>query len=192
MSKYSLKREFCLFRYKYSFLFKVISDANYMIRDIVARWRGSAHDSRIWRESSIKRSLEHAQLHGGVLLGDAGYANSKVLLTPFRPTAVSTLSSAEQRYNEAHIKTRNVVEKTFGQMKNKFRICFNGLQVDAESARNVVVAIAVLYNISKHSECSLFADDENEDELPPGDEVDADHGAPGALIRSQFINKYFS
>ena len=164
-----------------------------MIRDIVARWRGSAHDSRIWRESTIKSTLEHAQLRGGVLLGDAGYANSKVLLTPFRPTALPSLSDAERRYNEAHIKTRSVVEKTFGQMKNKFRICFNGLQIDVETARNVVVAIAVLYNISKLSDCPLFAEDEDEQQLPPSaaDEAETER-TPGALIRRAFINKYFN
>lgn len=81
-------------------------------------------------------------LKGGILLGDGGYACSKLLLTPFRLSA--QWSTANQKYNEAHIRTRTAIEPVFGQLKNKFRCCLNGIHINYE---NAVIAIAVLYNI---------------------------------------------
>ncbi|XP_055904160.1 putative nuclease HARBI1 isoform X1 [Eupeodes corollae] len=131
----------------YSINVQVVCDAHGKILDIVARWRGSAHDSRIWRESAIANHLQNVDLRGGVVLGDGGYACSKILMTPFRISA--ELSPAEQRYNKAHIRTRITVEQLFGQLKNKFRACFNGININYDTAKATIVAIAILHNISK-------------------------------------------
>ena len=42
---------------------------------IVARWLGSAHDSRIFNESLLKRELEAVSYGTQWLLGDNGYVN---------------------------------------------------------------------------------------------------------------------
>ncbi|XP_022177723.1 putative nuclease HARBI1 [Myzus persicae] len=52
---------------------KVICDANCHILHLIARWRGSAHDSSIWNESLIKEQFENGSING-ILLGDSGYA----------------------------------------------------------------------------------------------------------------------
>jgi hypothetical protein len=51
---------------------QVVAGANYKIYDIVARWPGSTHDSRIFDNSSLHAKLENNNLHG-ILLGDSGY-----------------------------------------------------------------------------------------------------------------------
>lgn len=170
----------------------MICDWNYKIMDIVARWRGSAHDSRIWRESTIKSRLETSNLQGGVLLGDKGYPASRILLTPFRTS--TELSSSQRRFNRAHTLTRNLIEKTFGQMKNKFRICFNGIAVKLNTAKNIIVAIAVLHNIARDHNC-VFLDD-GSDEL--GDEnedlnaEETDENTNTVTHRDHFVNRYFT
>ncbi|XP_050563108.1 uncharacterized protein LOC118269991 [Spodoptera frugiperda] len=74
------------------------------ICDIVCHWRGSTHDARIWRESSIKRRFEEREFKGK-LIGDGGYPCTPYLLTPvLRPR-----NEAERRYNYSHIRTRNLV-----------------------------------------------------------------------------------
>ncbi|CAG5033814.1 unnamed protein product [Parnassius apollo] len=57
----------------YSINVQVVCDLNLKIRDIVARWRGSAHDSRVFNESTIKKRFERDDFPG-TLLGDSGYA----------------------------------------------------------------------------------------------------------------------
>ncbi|TGZ51682.1 putative nuclease HARBI1 [Temnothorax longispinosus] len=42
----------------YSINVQVVCDAQRRILDIVARWRGSAHDSRIWNSSRLKEEFE--------------------------------------------------------------------------------------------------------------------------------------
>ncbi|CAK1596572.1 unnamed protein product [Parnassius mnemosyne] len=52
---------------------QVVSNANLEIMDIVAHWRGSIHDSRIFNESHIKQRFDQSEFKGR-LLGDSGYA----------------------------------------------------------------------------------------------------------------------
>ncbi|WAR13993.1 ALPL-like protein [Mya arenaria] len=55
------------------------------ITDVVARWPGSTHDSRIMTNSGIQTVLERGLPGNGdtYLLGDSGYGCKKWLLTPY-------------------------------------------------------------------------------------------------------------
>ena len=97
------------------------------IRDIVARWRGSTtehiypkgstHDARIFNESSLKERFERGSFRGR-LLGDSGYKLQTYLFTPI----LNPQSPSEKKYNEAHIATRNTVERCFGVWKQPFNV----------------------------------------------------------------------
>lgn len=111
--------------------------------DIVACWRGSAHDSRIFNESKIKEKFENGAFLGR-LLGDGGYRCCNYLFTPVQnPTNVK-----EKKYNTAHIKTRNVVERLFGVWKSRFRILLEKIRLSRKNAKILIVALAVLHNLS--------------------------------------------
>ncbi|CAF4848406.1 unnamed protein product [Pieris macdunnoughi] len=58
-----------------------VCDATLHILDVVARWRGSTHDSRIFRESQLRQRMESGEFQGR-LLGDSGYALTPYLFTP--------------------------------------------------------------------------------------------------------------
>lgn len=60
---------------------QAICDANMKIMDLVARWQGSTHDSRIFNESRIKERYEAGEIPG-YLVGDSGYACKTYLMTP--------------------------------------------------------------------------------------------------------------
>ncbi|XP_059221894.1 putative nuclease HARBI1 [Stomoxys calcitrans] len=96
----------------YSLNVQVVCDTQLKIRDIVARWRGSTHDCRIFNESSIKERFEKKEFRGR-LLGDSGYQLTHYLFTPL----LRTNNEKEERYNVAHIATRNTVERCFGVWK---------------------------------------------------------------------------
>ncbi|KAL0811461.1 hypothetical protein ABMA28_009861 [Loxostege sticticalis] len=127
----------------YSINVQVVCDAKLKIRDIVARWRGSTHDSRIFNESRIKERFESGEFSGH-LIGDAGYALTEYLFTPVNnPT-----TQREEAYNRAHIMTRNSVERCFGLWKNRFRCLLTGFTVKQENAKLYIIALAVLHNIA--------------------------------------------
>ena len=93
--------------------------------NVVARWYGSAHDSTIFSNSRLCARFEAGEFVRGYLLGDAGYPCKPHLLTPI----ASPTTPAHQRYNFAHIQTRNAVERAFGVVKRRFPCLRLGLRV---------------------------------------------------------------
>ncbi|XP_045505567.1 putative nuclease HARBI1 [Colias croceus] len=171
----------------YSLNVQVVCDSRLVIRDIVAHWRGSTHDSRIFRESRIKQRFENGEFHGR-LLGDAGYGLTNYLFTPVQnPT-----NPKEEAYNKAHIHTRNTVERCFGVWKQRFRCLLHGFSVSLENVKLYKVALAVLHNIAiKMGENVDLIElgnpsfnDQPQDARGRGD-------ARGEAARQLFINSYF-
>jgi hypothetical protein len=58
-----------------------ICDHNLVFTDIVTRWYGSAHDSRVFENSDICLFLEEGKVPG-IILGDSGYPLLPFLMTP--------------------------------------------------------------------------------------------------------------
>ncbi|CAN7943326.1 unnamed protein product [Ixodes hexagonus] len=114
--------------------------------DIVARWPGSVHDSRIF-DNSRARVLYENQRIPGLLLGDAGYACMSFLLTPLTSPGVAT--SPKGRYQAAHLKTRNSVERAFGVFKRRFPCLDMRLQYKAERSALIITACAALHNVAR-------------------------------------------
>lgn len=54
----------------------------------------------------------------------------------------------EERYNRAHIRTRNIVEWVFGVLKRRFPCLYRGITTKLSTSQTVICATAVLYNIS--------------------------------------------
>ena len=103
---------------------QIVCDADLIITNSVIKWPGAKHDSFILKQSSLWRDFE-AGRYPGRLLGDSGYPLRKWLMTPYlNPASVS-----EQRYNSAHIKTRNVVERCIGVLKNRWACLHRGIQL---------------------------------------------------------------
>lgn len=85
---------------------QLVVDASYRIRHVVARWPGSANDSKIFKKSALSVKLSNGT-YDGLLLGDSGYACEPWLMTPFLVPS----SPPEEEYNKAHITTRCIVER---------------------------------------------------------------------------------
>lgn len=137
----------------------MICDANCNVIDIVARWPGSAHDETIFLNSAIfERFINGEFIQNGlnsVLLGDGGYRAEDFLAVPLRATQRER-SRAEILYQEAHIATRNTIERFFGQWKKRFPCLWIGMRFrKLETVQNVIIATAVLHNICKQQGDSM-------------------------------------
>ena len=129
---------------------QAIGDSNYMIRNIVARWPGSTHDSRIFDNSHICARFEHQEING-ILVGDSGYPLRPYLVTPvLRPQ-----TRAQRRYNYALCKTRVVIENLFGILKRRFPCLKLQLRLKLDTSLAVIVACAVLHNICRQTGAPL-------------------------------------
>jgi hypothetical protein len=169
-----------------------VCDATSRILGIVAKWRGSAHDSRIWANSYLKEQFENNQKKG-ILLGDSGYPCSHYMLTPL----LHSHSPAEESYNRAHKRTRVIIECCFGRWKGMFRALQNGMQVSLETSKACIVAMAVLYNIKLDFDDNWEYEEENVDD--DSSDEDQDHHpaqAPpsilGNLFRRRFKEEHFA
>ncbi|XP_029443008.1 putative nuclease HARBI1 [Rhinatrema bivittatum] len=123
---------------------QVICDAHLWILNVVAKYPGSCHDTYILAHSSMGTHFPE---------GKRGYGCKPWLLTPLQ----SPQTAAKKHYNEAHVSTRNMIERTFGVLKGRFR-CLDhsggALQYSAEKMANIIVACCMLHNI-----CQLFGVD---------------------------------
>ncbi|XP_064624202.1 putative nuclease HARBI1 [Lineus longissimus] len=108
----------------YSINCQGVVDHQLLFTNIVARWYGSAHDSRIFQESQLFRKFQAGE-YRGILLGDPAYTCSTFMLTPVRnPT-----TPEENRYNNAQRRTRGVVERAFGIWKKRFPCVSKGMHL---------------------------------------------------------------
>jgi hypothetical protein len=128
-----------------AFFFKCTSHVTQLqFLDIVALWPGSTHDSLIFSNSSAKYKFDNGDFGNGIVLGDSGYFLNHYLLTPLGNPQIQ----AEQLYNESHIRTRNVIERTFGVWKRRFPVLSIGLRCNIPLAQDIIVATAILHNLT--------------------------------------------
>lgn len=124
---------------------QAICNAKLKIINCVARWPGSTHYSRILMNSQIHNAFQRGDVQG-VLLGDSGYPLKSWLLTPFlNPSTVP-----QMRYNTAHAKTRNVIERCFGVLKRRFHCLHGELRMTPERVCNIICACVVLHNMARY------------------------------------------
>lgn len=139
---------------------QMVCDANLKIRDIVCRWPGSAHDNHIFNNSAIKTRFENGEFGNCVLLGDRGYALRHYVQVPME----NPHNQVEILYNESQIRTRNVVERTFGVLKRRFPILSLGIRGKGQLPEIITVACAILHNIARDFNEAHFDDNEVQDD----------------------------
>ena len=162
---------------------QIMCDADLRIRNLVTRWYGSAHDARIFNESTL-RIFSESLPTGKYLLGDSGYGCSSGLLTPFLHPA----NNAEEAYNNSHRRARNTIERCIGVWKRRFPVLKTGLRVKLERCPAIINATAVLHNIALSHREEIEAEEVVEDNV---DEVGIS-SRRGNAIRNFVVSNYFS
>ncbi|CAG4975132.1 unnamed protein product [Colias eurytheme] len=170
---------------------QMVCDARLRIRNIIARWPGSVHDSTIFNDSPLCAQLERGDFGTGIILGDSGYPCRPYLLTPL----INTRTAAEEAYNRSQISTRNPVERLFGVLKRRFPCLQKGMGLKIKNIPPVIVACAVLHNIAISRSDELWDEDISlpyvEEEFmvqqPIGLETNQNF-----IVRTNLINTHFS
>ncbi|XP_049872110.1 putative nuclease HARBI1 isoform X1 [Pectinophora gossypiella] len=165
---------------------QVVAGPRREILDIVARWAGSMHDSRIFQMSSVYIKYTQGILNGR-LVGDNGYPTLPFVLTPIRPAPEDAPSV---RYNRAQIKTRNVVERTFGIWKRRFPCLSRGLGNKLSTVSHIIVSCAVLHNLSLILNDVMVFDENQNDEQEETDSL-IPSTSTGFLIRNSIVENYY-
>lgn len=103
------------------------------------------------------------------VLGDAGYALEPFLMTPLRNTDPGTI---ESRYNKKHSSARNIVERTIGNLKSRFRCLLAARQLHYKplKASKIVNVCCALHNICKYFKVEIEPQNIIEEVSEPNDE----------------------
>jgi hypothetical protein len=108
-------------------------------------WPGSVHDARIWRNSDIKRVMEENR-EKALLLGDEGYGIAPWLMTPFK----NPQTPEERAYNKLFTKERVIIERCFGQLKQRFPVLQYKVRLALKSVPKLIICCFILHNIAKY------------------------------------------
>jgi len=135
---------------------QAVCDFNMIFTDVVAKWPGSHHDSFILSSSAICYRFELGEYGNGWLLGDSGYGLKQWLITPIANPA----TTEERQFNNAHKKTRSLIERSFGILKSRWRILDHTggtLCYTPEKVAKITIACCVLHNICRRRGTPLVA-----------------------------------
>ncbi|CAN8026631.1 unnamed protein product, partial [Ixodes persulcatus] len=152
-------------KHHYALNVMVVCDYKARIQYIDPSMPGGAHDSYVWKRSSLRRAMESGLLQPDeFLLGDSGYGLAPWLITPVPGTLQP--NSREARFNVAHSSVRSVVERCIGLLKNRFRCLHKHrtLYHPPQTAATIIAACAVLHNV-----CIAAGEPEPEPEAEEGD-----------------------
>ncbi|KAJ0172545.1 hypothetical protein K1T71_011684 [Dendrolimus kikuchii] len=154
---------------------QVVGGPNLKIYDIVVRWAGSTHDSRILRNSHY--------------LCETFYF--RYLLTPISNPS----TPQEERYNKVQIKSRNSVESLFGVWKKRFPCLQKGLATKLSTTANIIIACAVLHNIAVEVN-DIFELDEIENLLDNSNaqptRMSTIGTSDGLVLRANIFSRYYT
>ncbi|KAJ8015615.1 hypothetical protein DPEC_G00027950 [Dallia pectoralis] len=91
--------------------------------------------------------LQAGRVRDGWLLGDSGYPLKTWLLTPIN----NPQTDRARRYNDAHSRTRSVVERAIGQLKSRWR-CLDRtggmLLYRPDKVCRIILACGMLHNVA--------------------------------------------
>lgn len=169
---------------------QLMCDNNLVIRNVVASWKGSTHDARIFNDSTLKDQL--AALPGRFhVLGDKGYPCMRYLMTPLS----NPRTAAEKQYNFAQSSTRIAVERLNGVIKRRFPCLSIKLRFKPEKCAVIIVACCVLHNFAVQNQDRFEQPDFLEQEAED-DDYDNIGGmnanAQGVAKRRTIIQNYFT
>ncbi|KAF9419665.1 hypothetical protein HW555_003943 [Spodoptera exigua] len=121
------ERYYCRKQY-HSLNVQLISNADMQIISVDASFGGASHDSFIWANHPLKGHMELIS------------RNEVTDVTPDTP---------EAHYTSVHVRTRNIVERTIGLLKARFRclLVHRVLHYAPPVAASIVNACVVLHNI---------------------------------------------
>lgn len=126
---------------------------------VVVGWEGSASDMRVlnWAIKDGGFTVPNGRYY----LADSGFANTLNFLTPYknhpyhvvkfnRQTRVSRYAVPEALYNHRHAQVRNVIERTFGVLKMRFKILERmPSSLGFRKQTLVVMACCIIHNFIK-------------------------------------------
>lgn len=136
------------------------------------------------------QGVEYYDFAGYYYLCDAAYTHTRGFMAPYRGVRYwlrdfhrRRAITKEEKFNHAHAKLRNVIERAYGVLKARFSILRLMAPFSIDTQRDIVIACFAVHNFIRKKKLfdSLFAefDSQNIFDMDGGSTSDEDHGASG-------------
>ncbi|GAV75869.1 DDE_4 domain-containing protein, partial [Cephalotus follicularis] len=131
-----------------------ICDFNMIFTFVYAGWEQVAHDSRVLTEVMAEPSNNFPfPPPNKYYLCDVAYTNTRGFMAPYRNVRYwleyfrrRRAMTKEEKFNHAHAKLRNVIERAYGVLKARFPILDKMAPYPFNVQRNVVIACLAVNN----------------------------------------------
>lgn len=172
---------------------QIVVSADLRILSINANYPGASHDAFIWRNSQLRRfmwNLHNNGARGMWLLGDSGYPLEPVLMTPFLNAAED---SPQARYNYAHIRARNCVERCIGLLKTRYRCLLRErvARYNPQFVGRLINCCAVLHNLCIMNGLDIADELVIEDHVLNPQAMRENVLNEGRDVRNNIVDRYF-
>ncbi|KAJ1198079.1 hypothetical protein NDU88_001923 [Pleurodeles waltl] len=183
-------------KHTHSINVQAIVDHQGLITNIVAKYPGSVHDSFIFRHTTINQHFQDGRYGNGLLVADQGYGIQPWIMTPIGNAS----TAAERAYNDAHRRTRSIVERIFGILKSRFRcldITGGSLLYSPEMVCKIILTCAILHNICIRRNIPLLEpephmpEEEEEEDGALQHEEEQQNTAAGLRRPQHIVNNFF-
>ncbi|XP_062080258.1 protein ALP1-like [Humulus lupulus] len=146
---------------------------------VLPGWEGSAADGRVLRDA-IRRTNGLCVPNGHYYLVDGGYTNCKGFLAPYRGQRYhlnqwedgNPPRNPQEFFNMKHSSARNVIERCFGAIKNRWAILRSPSFYPIKTQNRIILACCLLHNFIRREMPNDNTDMHPENESDSGDEED--------------------
>jgi hypothetical protein len=150
----------------YSINMQGICDSRMVFLNVNCRYPGATHDSAIWEMSTVYNYLRRRYEEGvrnTWLIGDSGYPLQPWLMTPINGTLPHI---PERLYTDRHCQARNVIERAFGSLKQRFKCLMKTrvLYYKHPIAAQIAYSCVILHNICRLRNLPEIEEEEEEEE----------------------------
>ncbi|XP_022679327.1 protein ALP1-like [Setaria italica] len=138
----------------------VICDFDMRFTFVVSGWPGSVHDMRVFNDAVNKYGDKFPHPPPGKFyLVDSGYPNRPGYLAPYRGTKYHLPEfrsgpmpkGMKETFNYAHSSLRNVIERSFGVLKMKWRILLGIPNFPIQKQSKIIVACMAIHNFIREN-----------------------------------------
>lgn len=130
-------------------ILQIVADPDMKIIAVNTGWPGCAHDARVLRNSSLYMEAEAhvGQLfcQGNFIVGDSAYPSLRWLVTVFKNNG--HLTEEQTRFNVMLSRERQIVERTIGHLKCRFRRLQGIFIFDVAAIAKIIYAACILHNM---------------------------------------------
>ncbi|KAL6880595.1 hypothetical protein ACP4OV_012160 [Aristida adscensionis] len=134
-----------------------VCDFNMRFTFVLAGWPGSVHDMRVFNDAMHKYG--HKFPHQKYYLVDSGYANRQGYLAPYKGTKYHLPEfrmgpvprGKKELFNHRHSSLTNVIERTFGVLKMKWRILEKVPSFPVRKQSKIIIAYMPLHNFIREN-----------------------------------------